>query len=106
MAATPALRDRQMTTIEENDPGLRFETEISPLRSDQNFKVLNMLRRLDMLERKFRNFDVPAEKRTMVKHFRNTIYSMFGAIDDGKDMLRNLVYINRKIHQLEKEFVN
>ena len=92
--------------MEESDPGLRFETEISPLRSDQNFKVLNMLRRLDRLERKFRNFNVPVEKRTIVKHFRNTIFSMFDAIDDDKNMLKNLIYINRKIVQLEKEFVS
>ena len=94
-----------MTNIDENDSGLRFEMEISPLQSDQNFKVLNMLRRLDRLERRFRNFTVPAEKRTMVIHFRNTIFSMFDAIDDDKDMLKNLIYINRKIVQLEKEFV-
>lgn len=29
---------------------------------------------------------------------------MSDSIDDGKDMLKNLVYINRKILQLEKEF--
>lgn len=90
--------------MEVDDPGLRFEIKISQLQADQNIKVLNMLRRLDGLERKFQNFNVPVEKRTMVKHFRNTIFSIFDAIDDDKDMLRNLVYINRKIIQLEKEF--
>lgn len=73
------------------------------MQADQNFKVLNMLRRLDRLERELRNHNVPAEKK-MVKNFRSTIFSMSDSIDDGKDMLKNLVYINRKILQLEKEF--
>ena len=90
--------------MEDGDPGLRFEIEISPLQADQNFKVLNMLRRLDWIERKFRNFNVPAEKKKMVEHFRSTIFSMFDAIDDNKDMLKNLIYINRKILEIEKEF--
>lgn len=93
-----------MITVEESDPGLRFETQISPLQSDQNFKVLNMLRRLDRLERKFKQFDVPVENRKMVKHFRKTIFSKFDSIDDDKDMSKNLIYINQKIAQLETEF--
>lgn len=93
-----------MTMMEQSDPGLRFESPISPLQADQNFKVLNMLRRLDKLERRFRCFDVSAEKKKMVKHFRSTIFSMFDGNDDYKDMLHNLVYINRKIVLLEKEF--
>lgn len=93
-----------MTTIDDNDPGLDFEVEISALQADQNYKVLNMMRRLDVIGRRLRNFDVPAEKRTVVTHFRKTIFSMFDSIDDGKDMLNNLIYINRKIVQIEKEF--
>jgi hypothetical protein len=63
-----------------------------------------MLRRLNKLERKFRNFDVPAETKRTVQHFRTTIFSMFDAIDEDKDMLKNLIYINRKIIQLENQF--
>jgi hypothetical protein len=94
-----------MTTVEPDDPGLKFENHISELQADQNYKILNMLNRLSRLDRRFRNFDVPVEKRALVKHFRNTIFSMYDSIDEGKDMLNNLIYINRKIVQLESEYM-
>ena len=95
-----------MTTVESDDPGLKFETRISELQADQNYKILNMQNRLSRLERRFRNFDVPEEKRALIKHFRNTLFSMYDSIDEGKDMLNNLIYINRRIVQLEVEFAN
>ena len=95
-----------MTAVMHDDPGLKFETRISELQADQNFKILNMLNRLSRLEKRFRNFNVPAEKRALVRHFRNTIFSMYDSIDEGKDMLNNLIYINRKTIQLETEYAD
>lgn len=92
-----------MTMVGENDPGLRFEAQISALQADQNYKILNMFNRLDRLERRFRNFDIPNETREIVKNFRKTILCMFDGIDDGKDMRGNLIYINRRIVRIEKE---
>lgn len=93
-----------MIAVVQEDLGLKFETQISELQADQNYKILNMLNRLSRLEGRFRNFDVPGEKRELVRHFRNTIFSMYDSIDEGKDMVNNLIYINRKIIQLETEY--
>ncbi len=80
---------------------------ISEIQSEQTFKVIEMLNRLDVVEIHLRSLKDEANTvKSEIKEIREAIHSLIDPIRIGFDLQENLAEIERRVTGIEQKIAN
>ena len=82
-------------------------SRISKIQSDQTFKILEMMNRLDVVEIQQRALGVEMSgMKAEIKEIRDAIYSFIDPVRTGWDLRENISLIERRVSDIERKLEN